>query len=104
MKILTDRDWSLEKATEQGFLFRNIKFGDLLLVKNAKYVLKHINVVIFCVCQATSLGVENNLSLSKASQIRLTDETSLSRDINMGQIIDRKDDLTIEDVHKLSTL
>lgn len=104
MKILTDRDWSLEKATEQGFLFRNIKFGDLLLVRNAKYILKHINVVIFCVCQTAGLSVENNLSLSKASQIRLTEETSLSRDIDMVQIIDRKDDLTVEDVHKLSTL
>lgn len=103
MKILTDKDWSLEKVTDEGFLFKNLKFGDLLIVKNAKYVLKHLNVVIFCVCQTCGLSVENNLSLSRASHIRLTEETSLSRDSEIEEIIERKDDLTVEDVHKLST-
>lgn len=101
MKVITDKDWILQSITDRGFLFKSRRFGDELCVKSTKYVLKHINLVLFC-CAPERGGVEKKITLSRASQRRLDDISFLSRDLK-EQLASGKG-LTVNQVHKLSSL
>lgn len=53
MKILKTDEWefrgieSEEDALARGFVFQNRKYGDYVIVKAAKYIIKQLGIVLF---------------------------------------------------------
>ena len=100
MKVLTDKDWIFQAITDGGFLFKSRRFGDELKVKSAKYVLRGLNLVLFCSSPRDG-GEERKVTLSRACRNKLDDNQSLSLDLK--KLLKSNKEFTVQQVHKLSS-
>ena len=101
MKVITDKDWILQAITDEGFLFRDRRFGDNLRVDDAKYIMKQANLVFFC-SSSRDGGEERRVTLSRSCRGKLDDNKKLSRELI--NLLKDNSEYTIDQLHKLSSL
>lgn len=77
MRILRDTDWNLIGIQgRDGFIFKHKLYGDLLLVRKAKFILTKENVVFFC-----DITAERKVCVSESTKRRLNEKSPSVKDI-----------------------